>query len=172
MGKGGAVKAGSGFNGSALDLTALAKSFSEGELKKARKGLPSGKHEVDFLVRVQGSVTVGASYERTPTTSIPVLETLCVLMAQSGFTKEEVKQKLVAAMSDVIQETGAAKGSIMAEYGPLVEGAMKDVQSLVKSLPKVPVEGAVTTKVTLTIVPPPAAEVAQALPVPTAAEAG
>ena len=101
----------------------------------ARKNLLPGQYEVDELVHVSGTVTVGADYTTTPTVSLPVKEILALFIAQAGLTKGAAIQLLRKSVTDAIKHKGKARGEI-AKNVEAVNDTLKEVQQeLLSSLP-------------------------------------
>jgi len=66
-----------------IQKVVLAKVMDSGEVRTARKGVSAGQYDVDFTVRVNGSVKVREDYERAATTSVPWTEVTA--MMREGF---------------------------------------------------------------------------------------
>lgn len=66
-----------------IQKVVLAKVMDSGEVRAARKGVSAGQYDVDFTVRVNGSVKVREDYERAATTSVPWMEVTA--MMREGF---------------------------------------------------------------------------------------
>jgi len=74
-----------------VETLALAKAIKKGALGKARPNVKSGTHEVDVLVRVHGSVTVGDDFEQIQHMKVPQWELIAVLLSKvNGATLESV----------------------------------------------------------------------------------
>jgi hypothetical protein len=77
-----------------LQALAISKVVSDTVASKAKEGIEVGKHEVNFLVRVQGTVTLGEDYEQEfwqiakPETTI-----LALICALNGTTADKITQE-------------------------------------------------------------------------------
>lgn len=110
---------------------------------KARSNLLPGTYNVDSIVRVSGTLRVGENYERAPTVSVPLKETLALFIAYSGITATHATTALTRALGEAIAKTGTGQGSL-AETMPIVEQTMNRVQSeVIDNLPRVNVSGRV-----------------------------
>ncbi len=69
------------FNAELTSLEALALSKTK-IADKQRGECPTGTHEVDFLVRVRGQVTIGEDYEQTVSPAVPWRDMLLVALSQ------------------------------------------------------------------------------------------
>ena len=113
-----------------------------------------GKHEVDFIARITGSVNVAADTERTPTVSIPMKEVLAIFIQRSGVTREASVKLLKEAMTEALKD-GGTKGTGAIDAAADIEMASKDIVAEVTSaLPKTPVKGRVTSSLTISHIEP------------------
>lgn len=117
--------------------------------KAAREAVEPGSFDVDFMVRVTGTINVAEDTEKTPTVSIPVKEVLALFVARSGCTREAsiklLRECLTDALKDGVKGEGAIEGAV-----DIDEVFKAEVAALTASLPKTPVKGKVTTKLTVT----------------------
>lgn len=105
----------------------------------------TGKHEVDFTVRIQGGVSILDDTERTPTVSIPMKEVLAIFIQRSGVTRAASVKLLKEAMTEALKKDVKGAGAIDAAVD--IDQASKDiVEEVAASLPKTPVKGRVTCK--------------------------
>jgi hypothetical protein len=117
--------------------------------KAARDAVEVGKHQVDFLVRVTGTLNVAEDTEKVPTVSIPVKEVLALFIARSGCTREASIALLRECMTDALKDGTKGVGAVEAA-ADIDEVFKAEVAALTASLPKTPVKGKVTTKLTVT----------------------
>lgn len=131
-------------------IIALAKVVGTKETAAARNGLSIGRHEVDFMVRVRGTMNVGEDTEKTPTVSIPMKETLALFIRYCGITREAAMAILERAMTDALEQGPQGTGAV-AEALPIIEETMAAiVNPMLARLPKTPVKGAVRTSLEFT----------------------
>ena len=131
-------------------IIALSKVVGTKEFAAARIGLGIGRHDVDFTVRVRGSMVVGTDTEKTPTVSIPMKETLALFIRYCGITREAAMAILERAMTDALEQGPQGTGAV-AEALPIIEETMAAiVEPLLARLPKTPVKGAVRTNLEFT----------------------
>ena len=131
-----------------LKIIALNNLIETKAAKAARAGLSVGTHQVDMLVRVQGTVSVAADTEKVPTVSIPVKEVLALFIARSGATREASLKLLSECLTDALKDGVKGEGAIKAaaEMDKEFEARIK---ALTAALPKSPVKGAVKTDLTV-----------------------
>ena len=127
-----------------LAKTAVAKASFKG-----LERLPVGVHSVDTVVRIKGTIKVGEDYERTPTVSVPLKETLALFIAYSGITRKAATDALVKAMNDALANSDKGAGALKDSLA-VVDETMETVsKSVLSKLKKVPCNGSVTTKLTV-----------------------
>lgn len=117
----------------------------------ARKTLTPGTYKVDTTLRITGTINVGQDSEVTPTTSIPLKETLALFYAYCGVTGAAAEAALLRAMQTAISQDGKGKGELAATL-PVVNQMMARVESGLATLPKVKRNGPVTHRLTVTTV--------------------
>lgn len=86
-----------------------------------RSSIPSGTHQVDFTVRVRGTVKVGEDYDRPATTSVPWLEATTLYREAFRVTVAELVAK-VENGETVTREDLVA----ITEVGPLSSTVLVD----------------------------------------------
>jgi hypothetical protein len=137
-------------------IIALTKAVSDRQAKAARPSLTVGTHEVDFTVRVRGSLTVSEDTDKTPTVSIPMKETLALFIAYSGITGQHAKNLLTRAMTDAlaIQADGEQNhngvGAIRDALPKIAEIERDVVAPMLASLPRTKVNGMVRANLDVT----------------------
>ena len=131
-------------------IIALAKVVGAKESAAARNGLGIGRHEVDFTVRVRGSMVVGADTNKIPTVSIPMKETLALFIRYCGITREAAMAILERAMNDALEQGPQGAGAIAEALPMIAEIEASIVNPLLARLPKTPVKGAVRTNLEFT----------------------
>jgi hypothetical protein len=139
-----------------INLIALTKAVAKKIADAARDTISVGKHEVDFTVRVKGTVSVFEDTEKTPTVSIPMKETLALFIRYSGITGPHAVALLQRAMTDALaanengEQNPQGTGAI-ADALPIIEETMKTVvEPMLATLPKTPVKGMVKTNLEVT----------------------
>lgn len=130
-------------------LLATALQDAAKKLVKANGKVKAGVHRVDatVLVRLTGTVTKLEDTEKTPTVSIPLKATLALALQKAGIQRENIAAILVEAMTEALEmgEQGEAR---IADQLNDVEEAMQRVTAITRDLPKTPVSGATTCKLT------------------------
>lgn len=121
--------------------------------KGARESLAVGDYPVDAMVHVVGYVRVGDDYETTPTTSVPLKETLALFVKYCGVTRNAALAALENAMRDAIEATGKGKGALL-EMMPELNKIMAQVEATLAKLPPRTCKGAVTAKLKAEVVAP------------------
>lgn len=128
---------------SPVELLALSKA-----VKADRDAVTQGTYEVDFLVRVHGTMSVAPDTQKVPTVSIPLKEVLALFVARSGATREASLKLLAECLTDALSKGTAGCGAI-AETADIDKVFEDQVAALTASLPKTPVKGAVKAKLSV-----------------------
>lgn len=135
---------------------ALTKAVNDKAAKIARSGLSVGRHEVDFTVRVSGTLNVSEDTDKVPTVSIPMKETLALFIRYSGITGPHAMALLKRAMTDALaanedgEQSSQGVGAI-AEALPIIEETMRTIiEPMLADLPRTPVKGMVKASLQVT----------------------
>ena len=120
--------------------------------KAARADLTAGEYEVDQVVHVQGTVTIGEDTERTSTSSLINEEFLTLVLKMSGCTRDRAAEIIETVSTEILDgwkgDKKAAKATRKAAveaYDP--DGTIKAMFDKVKeSVPKTPTKGKVKFK--------------------------
>lgn len=128
-----------------LALNAIESSESD------RAAVAAGKYDVDAVVRVSGTLSVGADYDTTPTVSLPVKEILALFVARAGFTRERSMQLLVECVHDAIAEDGHGAGEIAARVAEVDDYLSAIKAEILDKLPRQPRKGAVKAKIAVEV---------------------
>lgn len=83
--------------------------------------IPSGTHEVDFTVRVRGTVRVGNDYDRPATTSVPWLEATTLYREAFRVTVNELVEKVRRGEGVTLEDL-----TRITEVGPLSSEVLVD----------------------------------------------
>lgn len=143
----------------AIETLALDKA-ANGSTKIARREVEPGAYNVDFMARIVGTVNVGEDHTSKPTCSIPFKKAMAALAYVAGCTGEAGVKKIENAMR-IALETGSDAGETLAAMMPTIERIEKTIiEPMLAKLPKRPVNGSVTTKLTVTKVVAALADVA------------
>lgn len=128
--------------------------FKSPSFKKARHKIDNGKHKIDALIRVKGTVTVGKSYATSPTVSIPLKRTLALFMLYSGVEiSDAVLDALKRALTDSIDRTGTSKEADFSPHELAVDRMVGEVEDkLIAELPKQFRFGPVATRLKVEVV--------------------
>lgn len=134
-------------------IAAIAASLKGDTATTAKQSLEQGKHDVDFTVRIQGTLSKGADKEATPTVKTPWLTVLALLVHRAGFQRDKAMELIREAMTEaMLTDNDEAKIAIlMAETG--VADAKKTFEAeVLAKLPKMKQSGAVKGDLTITVV--------------------
>ena len=131
-----------------INTVAIAKVVKERALKIARNELGPGEYAINQLFLVEGTLKVGEDYKKTPTTSIPILDAMALLVHDAGITGPHALAAIKNAMQRALDQDFSVKAAISAMRGNL-ETAERQVRATLAELPKVPAKGPVTTKLTI-----------------------
>lgn len=115
-------------NLSPAEVVALSKLF-DGErkmVKEAREKLTPGDYEVKASVQLEGNLAVGVSVEYTPTSNIPLLVTMALLVQRMGLQKDAALAMIHTAMTEAILLGESGNETI----GPMV----KDLEGVIAQI--------------------------------------
>jgi len=112
----------------AKEQIALSKALSKRVIDDARELLTPGVHNVDVSIRISGSLSVSEDYFTTPTVSIPLKETMALLLHRMGFQREAAITILREVMTEAIGTMGCGKNAL-ADALPIVVEAMEMVET-------------------------------------------
>lgn len=138
-------------------IVALAKHF-EGLANGIQ--LAPGVHQVqaDLNVSLQGAIKVGQPVPYTPTTAIPLISTLALLLERLGVTRERTKDLLIDVLTQALQnpappnEEGHTPADIaLREQMKNVDAAIRHVRDITRALPKAKRAGATTAAVAVQV---------------------
>lgn len=140
----------------ALKQVAMQKAIKTAALKTARAKLEPGTHEVDFLARVHGTLTVNEDEEYTPTTSVPIKATIALFLRYCGVTRDAALAHLERAMVDALRAAETENGlpattedavaSEISEDAEVINEMMERVNKMARALPKQKRAGKVLAK--------------------------
>ena len=130
-----------------LMTVAAAKAVKAPALKTARNELEVGSHDVDFWVRIVGSLNVGEDYDSAATVAIPYRKAFAALCYVSGVTGKAgvnmIRKAMEIALAD---DNDVTAKDALDRICPAVEAVERDViQPMINSLPRIPCKGKVTT---------------------------
>ena len=113
-----------------------------------------GVHHFDEVIafHICGSLLRSPNELYTPTTSIPLLETVAILLERMGVVRESTSQLLVEVMSEAIalKESGSVA---LAERLKDINAAMARVREVTGALPKKEREGKTKVDANVELVP-------------------
>jgi hypothetical protein len=124
-------------NLTSVELLALSKHFADlAKEENARENISLGTHRVsaELVLKVAGTVNVGADEEYQPTAKIPLKTTLALFMKYSGFTGAHALATLEKAMKEA-SELGEDAAEKMSEMADLA-ATEKKVSKMLAKLPK------------------------------------
>ena len=110
--------------------------------------VPVGKHEIDEQVtlRITGTLTKAPDTTFVPQTSVPLKQTLAIVMERLGLAKEEASELVLGAMLEAIECADRLSPEVQQRITQ-IEAAEAVAKSAVGKLPSKPRAGAVTCKV-------------------------
>lgn len=128
----------------ALELLALQKLANDKAVKAARDEVGVGTHEVDFVVRVSGSLSVSEDTDRASTARLLNEATLALLIKRMGFQRDEAMKILREVALEAMDIQNGNKRKLLEETG--VKEALATLKKeVVAAMPRTPVRGAVRT---------------------------
>lgn len=116
-----------------------------------RAAVAAGKYDVDAVVRLTGTLSVGNDYDTVPTVSLPIKEVLALFVARAGFTRERSMQLLVECVHDAIAEDGHGAGEVAARVAEVDEYLADIKAEVLAKLPRQPRKGAVKAKLSVEV---------------------
>lgn len=128
---------------------ALQHAMKKGLDAKAREEVGPGVHNnlvMDLTVRV-GEIRIGNDGDKAPTTSIPMLAAMALLVKRMGFQRDKALEVLKEVMEEALtlKEDKAATKALLAETGVAdAEKLLKE--EVIAKLPRTAVKGRVDVK--------------------------
>jgi hypothetical protein len=110
----------------------------------AREELRPGVYhdiEVDVTIKV-GEMRVGPDTDKAPTSSIPMLTALALLVKRMGIQREDALQTLREVMVEALDVGADAQRKLLEESG-VAEAEQRIRDEVIAKLPRLPVKGAV-----------------------------
>jgi len=107
----------------------------------------AGCHVVDFIVRFRGELTKNPDHEKKPTSSIPWLVVVALLIRRSGATRKKSVSMLFEILKEAIElnkETEEVREEILEKTG--VRDAMEQLSEHIDDLPKITARGHVSKR--------------------------
>lgn len=135
-----------------IQKAVLAKLVKDAEWKKIRPELTVGSTDFDFTVRVVGRQTVEKDTEKTPTSSLLNIDTVALILAYAGVTGENAMKAIARVCGPAMAADDGKAAGALANVAELKEKLEKGKELFAKyaaTLPKVPVNGDVSTKISL-----------------------
>lgn len=119
---------------------------------KSRNQLLPGRYEIDKIIHVTGTLTVGEDYSTTPTVSLPVKEVLALFVVNCGMNRDEAIELLRSSVADAIALKGKAKGEIAGSIDAVSETLGQVQKELLAKLPSQPRKGKVSSKLAVAVI--------------------
>ena len=135
-----------------IQKAVLAKLVKDAEWKKIRPELTVGSTDFDFTVRVVGRQTVEKDTKKTPTSSLLNIDTVALILAYAGVTGEAAMKAITRVCAPAMEaDEGKAAGALanVAELKEKLEKGKELFAKYAATLPKVPVNGDVSTQISL-----------------------
>lgn len=123
-----------------LTVAVISKAINEKAAKAARNNVSVGDHDVDVMIRLQGTFSVSPDTEKIGTCKVPVLATLVRVMKKAGFMGPRIVEMVLEAAREEM-EGGEKDADTVA-----MEAAIKRAEDTIRAeiaakLPKIPVKG-------------------------------
>lgn len=126
-----------------MELTALQKlvlaSVKTGD---ARDEVQPGVYDFDFTIRAKGTLSKGKDTEKTPTSSMPHITVLALMVRRMGIQRDAALAMLQECMTEALTMDVDAREKLL-EAQPEIALAEQQVRKTLAALPKSPVKGAV-----------------------------
>jgi hypothetical protein len=130
----------------------IGKGIKPALVKKASKEIGAGLHQIDELVRVQGTIKKAEDEDCAPTVSLSLLETLALTLHYAGITRESAMKAIRKAATEALEDSTTTKGELLAKYDWIADELATIKEEVIEKLPKITKQGKVTTKLTFSIV--------------------
>lgn len=131
-----------------VELLALSKSVKDTLTKSMSESTAPGTYPVDFTVHVTGTVQKGQDTTKVPTSRIPTLAALAVMVQRLGVQRERAVSILMDCVKQAIELDGDAEEALLEKSGVReMEARLK--QELAK-LPPTKVNGPVKVLLNVT----------------------
>ena len=136
-----------------LAKLATSKAIPAKALKIARLGVNVGTHNVDFLARVTGTITVGKDYDTAGTVAIPYKKAFAALCHVAGCTGKAGVNMIRRAMEIALaNENNVDAKSALTEICPMVDTVEREIiQPMIDAIPRLDCKGKVTSNLEVTI---------------------
>ncbi len=118
--------------------------------KTARNELAPGTYEVDFTVRIKGTVTVGEDTTRASTVSLLSLKTVALILHYAGVTRSAALKAITRAFQDINGDLLPTASVELSEDVKKIHDKIK--KDLASDLPRTPVKGQVKAKCSYDII--------------------
>ena len=139
------------------ETVALSKAIATKTVKVARANLEPGEYLIDIAVQLQGLIKVAEDTEKTPTSSLLNKHTVATVLHMCGVTREAAMKAWAAISNEILaewegteadREIAKARREQQAEELGLND-ALAMFEEQLEELPKIPVKGRVTTKLSV-----------------------
>lgn len=126
-----------------VTIIALAKHFEK--LAKCIKLPPESFHTIDerVVLDVWGTVSRARDVQYTPTSDIPLVPALALVLQKAGFQRENAKALLIEVLTECINADEKAREALIEKTG--VAEAIQHVRDITSALPKKTKAGATTS---------------------------
>ena len=132
-----------------IETLALANAVTDKQCKMVRAEVEPGQYTIDMMIHISGIMTVGADYPTTPTVSIPLIETIALLLKRMGFQRDKAMELLREIMTEAIELKGKGKGALIAIF-PELESTIEQIKTeLLSQLPEANRKGPVKFQATI-----------------------
>ena len=131
-----------------MDMNELVKTAILKALKADPKAINEGTFRLDgtrVIVELGGTITKFPAEWHTPTTSIPLIPSLALMLRDMGFQREQVMEKLEVAMNAALAMNEQAEGYIN-EFNSDCAALTQKVRASAKTLPPHRHEGKIVPK--------------------------
>ncbi len=137
---------------------AISKIVKKKQADSARANVKPGTYDIDTVVRIKGSFTVGEDFDKAATVSLLNKESMLLILKAAGVTRDSAMKAIADVAGDYLEgwdgsdeckeRASEIRKERLAEYDPEGKG-MKAFDSFTASLGRIPVKGSVKTKLTM-----------------------
>lgn len=140
------------------NLFALATAVSDKVCKAERPNLMPGEYEIDTTINIKGTMTVGEDYDVAPTVSIPLIETVALLLKRMGFQRDGAITIIREVFSEAIALNGRGKGALLKEMPELAAAITMVREEIISKLDRQDRKGVIKSNFTIEELTPAMAE--------------
>lgn len=131
-----------------IELLALSKSVKDALTKSMSESTAPGTYPVDFTVHVTGTVQKGQDTTKVPTSRIPTLAAMALMIQRLGIQRDRSVELLMECVKQAIELDGDAEEALLEKSG--VREMEARLKQEIRKLPPTKVNGPVKALLNVT----------------------